>query len=115
MVRMVGNGGVGRCWAEILDVLSSGSRRPCRRLTCAQINGFRFLGDNFWQKDVHKLGLTNNPTPSVSTKSRKHATNESIWTVASNPGSPTAAVSKLFNLVKLQIPHLQIRIITLVS
>lgn len=23
MVRMVGNGGVGRCWAEILDVLSS--------------------------------------------------------------------------------------------
>ena len=74
-----------------------------------------FLGDNFWQKDVRKLGLTNNPTPSVSMKSRKHATNGSIWAVTSNPGSPAAAVSKLLNLVKLQIPHLQIRIITLAS
>lgn len=49
-----------------------------RRLVCSQTNAARFSGDNFQGKDVHQLGLTNNPTPSVSTGNRTQATNGHI-------------------------------------
>ena len=63
------------------------------------------------KKDVHKLGLSNNPTTSIPMKNRKQATNGHISSsLTSSLGSSSSVVSKLVNLIKPQIPHLQIRI-----
>lgn len=101
----------------ILDLLTSWCwwASHQQKAGISQTNASRFLGDKFWQKDVHKLGLTNNPT-TVSMKDRRQATKRhNSGSLTSNLGSSSSVVSKLLYLVKPQIPHLQIRMITLAS